>query len=209
MSALSGIDQALHDLKAKSLGVPLWQLLGGLTRDRLRMYDHLGGGDSTAVYDSAAAKSFSEKAARSRADGFTAVKILAVGKTAPLDGRAALKEAECLMAAARAGAGDDMDIMVDLHGRTSAAMAIQYARVLESYRPYFLEEPCQPEDPEGIARVARSTPIPIAAGERLTHRREFLPLLQSRRSPSRSPMCAMRAVSPRSGASLRCATRSA
>ena len=69
--------------------------------------------------------------------------------------------------------------MVDLHGRTSAAMAIQYARVLEPFRPFFLEEPCQPEDPEGIARVARSTSIPIASGERLTHRREFLPLLQS------------------------------
>jgi galactonate dehydratase len=179
MSAVSGIDQALHDVKAKDLGVPLWQLLGGLSRDRLRMYDHLGGGDSSAVYDDPAAESFAEKAARSRADGFSAVKILAVGKTAPLDGLAALKGAERLMAAAREGAGDDMDIMVDLHGRTSAAMAIQYAKVLEPFRPFFLEEPCQPEDSEGIARVARSTPIPIAAGERLTHRREFLPLLQS------------------------------
>ncbi len=179
MSALSGIDQALHDLKAKDLGVPLWQLLGGLSRERLRMYDHLGGGDSAAVYDDAAAESFAERAARSRADGFSAVKILAVGKTAPLDGLAALKDAERLMAAARAGAGDDMDIMIDLHGRTSAAMAIQYAKVLEPFRPFFLEEPCQPDDPDGIARVARSTTIPIAAGERLTHRREFLPLLQS------------------------------
>lgn len=178
MSALSGIDQALHDIKAKALGIPLWQLLGGLTRQRLRMYDHLGGGDSTAVYDSARAESFAEKAARSRADGFTAVKILAVGRTAPLDGLAALKGAEALMAAAREGAGEDMDIMVDLHGRTTAAMAIQYAEVLKPYRPWFLEEPCQPEDPDGIARVARSTTIPIASGERLCHRRDFLTLLQ-------------------------------
>lgn len=178
MSALSGIDQALHDLKAKDLGIPLWQLIGGLTRDRLRMYDHLGGGDSSAVYNSAAEASFAEKAAQSRADGFTAVKILAVGRTAPLDGLAALKSAERLMAAAREGAGDDMDIMVDLHGRTTAAMAILYAKALEPFRPFFLEEPCQPEDPEGIARVARSTTIPIASGERLVHRREFLPLLQ-------------------------------
>lgn len=179
MSALSGIDQALHDLKARVLGIPLWQLLGGLCKTRLRMYDHLGGGDSSAVYDSAQVASFAEKAARSKADGFSAVKILAVGKTAPLDGLAALKQAEALMAAARDGAGEDMDIMVDLHGRTSAAMAIQYAGVLAPYRPWFLEEPCQPEDPEGIARVARSTPIPIASGERLCHRRDFLPLLQS------------------------------
>jgi galactonate dehydratase len=179
MTALSGIDQALHDLKAKDLGIPLWQLLGGLSRKRLRMYDHLGGGSSDSVYNSADASAFAEKAAQSRADGFTAVKILAVPRTAPLDGLAALKEAETLMAAARQGAGDDMDIMVDLHGRTTAAMAIQYAKVLEPFRPFFLEEPCQPEDYEGIARVARSTSIPIAAGERLVHRREFLPLLQA------------------------------
>lgn len=177
MSALSGIDQALHDIKARSLDIPLWQLLGGLTRDRLRMYDHLGGGASDAVYDSAQVDSFAQNAAQSRADGFTAVKILAVGKTAPLDGLPALRAAEALMAAARAGAGDDMDIMVDLHGRTSAAMAIQYAEVLKPYRPWFLEEPCQPEDIAGIARVARSTTIPIASGERLCHRADFLPLL--------------------------------
>lgn len=179
MSALSGIDQALYDLKAKDLGIPLWQLLGGQCRDRLRMYDHLGGGDNNAVYATAQAGSFAEKAARSREDGFSAVKILAVGKTAPLDGRAALKQAEALMAAAREGAGADMDIMVDLHGRTTAAMAILYAEVLAPYHPWFLEEPCQPEDWEGTARVARSTRIPIAAGERLCHRREFLPLLQT------------------------------
>lgn len=179
MSALSGIDQALHDLKAKDLGIPLWQLLGGQCRDRLRMYDHLGGGDSSSVYDSAQAASFAEKAARSKADGFSAVKILAVGKTAPLDGLSTLKQAEALMAAAREGAGEDMDIMVDLHGRTTAAMAIQFAEVLTPYHPWFIEEPCQPEDVEGTARVARSTRIPIAAGERLCHRRDFLPLLQS------------------------------
>ena len=179
MSALSGIDQALHDLKAKDLGIPLWQLLGGQCRTRLRMYDHLGGGDSNSVYDSAQVGSFAEKAARSKADGFSAVKILAVGKTAPLDGLAALKQADALMAAAREGAGPDMDIMVDLHGRTTAAMAIQYCDVLAPYRPWFIEEPCQPEDHEGTARVARATHIPIAAGERLCHRREFLPLLQS------------------------------
>jgi galactonate dehydratase len=179
MSALSGIDQALYDLKAKDLGIPLWQLIGGQARTRLRMYDHLGGGSSDSVYNSAAADSFRVKAAQSKADGFSAVKILAVGKTAPLDGLKALKEAEDLMAAAREGAGDDMDIMVDLHGRTTAAMAIEYARVLAPYRPFFIEEPCQPEDWQGTARVAQSTHIPIAAGERLVHRHEFLPLLQA------------------------------
>ena len=178
MSAISGIDQALHDIKAKALGIPLWQLIGGLARKKLRMYDHLGGGDPTAVYEEAAAESFSERAKQSRKDGFTAVKILAVPKSMPLEGTKALREAENLMRAAREGAGEHMDIMVDLHGRTTSAMAIQYAKLLEPFHPLFLEEPCQPEDPEGIARVARSTSIPIASGERLVHRHEFLQLLQ-------------------------------
>jgi len=94
MSALSGIDQALHDLKAKDLGIPLWQLIGGLSRKRLRMYDHLGGGDSTSVYNSAASASFAEKAAQSRTGRVTGVKMLAVGKTAPLHGQAGLADAE-------------------------------------------------------------------------------------------------------------------
>ena len=178
MSALSGIDQALHDIKARHLGIPLWQLLGGLTRQRLRLYDHLGGGDSAAVYGNPTAAGFAERAKESRAAGFSALKILAVGNSEPLDGLHALKSAEALMAAARAGAGDEADIMVDLHGRTTAAMAIQYAHVLEPYRPMFIEEPCQPEDAEGTARVARSTRIPIAAGERLVHRHEFMHLLK-------------------------------
>ena len=126
MSALSGIDQALYDLKAKSFNIPLWQLLGGQCRNKVRMYDHLGGGDMISVYENADAAAFKQKAAQSRSDGFSAIKILAVGKTAPLDGLGALKRAESLMAVAREGAGDDMDIMVDLHGRTNAAMAIQY-----------------------------------------------------------------------------------
>lgn len=179
MSALSGIDQALWDIKAKELNVPLYQLLGGAVRDRVRMYDHLGGGSSDAVYNDAAAESFAERAAESRKDGFTAVKVLAVPRTAPLDGLTGLRQAEALMAAAREGAGDDVDIMVDLHGRTSAAMAVQYGQALAPYRPWFLEEPCQPDHPDSIAQVARALPgIPIAAGERLLHRTEFLPLLR-------------------------------
>lgn len=179
MSALSGLDQALWDIKAKDLGVPLWQLLGGLARDRVRMYDHLGGGDSDAVYNSDTSSSFAEKMQKSVEDGFTAVKILAVPKTAALDNSAGLRHAADLMQTAREAAGPDIDIMVDFHGRTSAAMAIHYAQVLEPFQPYFLEEVVQPELPEAMALVSRSTHTPLAAGERLVTTQEFLPLLQS------------------------------
>ena len=179
MSALSGIDQALWDISAKDMGVPLWRALGGLARDRVRMYDHLGGGDSEAVYDSDTASSFAEKMKQSVADGFSAVKILAVPKTAPLGSAAQLRHAEALMQTARETVGPDVDIMIDFHGRTSAAMAINYAKVLEPFHPYFLEEVVQPELISGMAEVARSTSIPLASGERLFTNQEFLPLLQS------------------------------
>lgn len=177
MSALSGIDQALHDIVAKDLGIPLWRLLGGLARDRVRMYDHVGGGDSSVVYGDLAA-GIGERIAQSREEGFTAIKILAVPRSRPLEGLPAVRTAVSVMAAAREAAGDEMDIMVDLHGRTTAAMAIQYARALEPYAPLFFEEVIGPEVPAAeMARVARATTIPLAAGERLVHRGEFLPLL--------------------------------
>ncbi|NDA80768.1 MAG: galactonate dehydratase [Actinobacteria bacterium] len=179
MTALSGIDQALWDIHAKNMGVPLWRALGGLARDRVRLYDHLGGGDAHAVYDSDTAKSFTEKMLQSKEDGFTAVKILAVPQSAPLEGAAKLRHAETLMRAAREAGGDDMDIMVDFHGRTSAAMAIHYAQVLAPYKPYFLEEVVQPEQYEAMKRVKEKVTIPLAAGERLYTQQEFLPFLKS------------------------------
>ncbi len=178
MSALSGIDQALWDISAKDLGVPLWKLLGGLARDRVRMYDHLGGGNSDAVYNSDTADSFSEKVKQTVADGFTAVKILAVPQTAPLGESAKLRHAEELMGRARDAGGPDLDIMIDFHGRTTAAMAIQYAKVLEPFHPFFLEEVVQPDQHEAMVRARRGINVPLAAGERLLTRMDFLPLLR-------------------------------
>ena len=180
MSALSGIDQALHDIRAKDLGVPLHVLLGGPVRDQLRMYDHLGGGDPAAVYDEATQEAFAERARRSVDDGFDALKILAVPRSRPLEGAAAVREAVGLMAAVRTAVGDGVDVMVDLHGRTSAAMGIQYGLALAPLRPWFLEEPCRPDDTAGLAEVARAVPVPIAAGERLVTAREFRALFEQR-----------------------------
>ena len=89
-------------------------------------------------------------------------------------------ETEELVAAVREAAGDDADIMVDLHGRTSPATAIQVGRALEPLRPWFLEEPCQPGNVDAMAEVARALPIPIATGERLATRHEFRELLEKR-----------------------------
>ena len=179
MSALSGIDQALWDISAKDLNVPLWRLLGGLARDRIRMYDHLGGGSSDAVYNSDTASSFSEKMKQSIKDGFTAVKILAVPQSSPLGDEAKLQHAHDLMSSARKAAGPDIDIMIDFHGRTTAAMAIKYAQVFEPFKPLFLEEVVPPDQIESLKTARAGIKLPIAAGERWLHRTEFLPYLQA------------------------------
>jgi galactonate dehydratase len=180
MSALSGIDQALHDIKAKDLGVPLYQLLGGRVRDRVRMYDHLDGGDIDSVYNQSTAQAFAERARASVNSGFDALKILAVPQTPMLAGAAAIRQATDLMASVRTEVGDLIDVMVDLHGRTTPAVAIQYGRALLDYRPWFLEEPCQPENVDALIEVSRALPTPIATGERLVTRFQFREILEKR-----------------------------
>jgi galactonate dehydratase len=180
MSAISGIDQALHDIKAKDLGVPLYDLLGGAVRDKVRMYAHLGGGASDAVYNEATPEAFAGQARATVENGFDALKILVVPPSRPLEGARALRHAKELMGAVRDAVGDDVDVMVDLHGRTTPGMAIQYGLALAPFSPWFLEEPCQPGNVDALVEVARALPIPIATGERLVTRFEFRELFDKR-----------------------------
>lgn len=183
MSALSGIDQALYDIKAKALGVPIFELLGGRVRDRIRLYDHLGGGDPDAVYGTVGAERFAEAAAASVAEGFTAVKVLPVPPTGPLADAETVRAGERALAAIRDRVGDDIEIMVDLHGRTGVGAAIQVVRALAPYRPWFVEEPVPPGDPGRLGQVAAAVAglgVPLATGERLVGRQEFHPVLESR-----------------------------
>jgi galactonate dehydratase len=177
MSALSGLDQALWDINARVYDIPAYQLMGGAVRDRLRMYDHLGAGDSSVVYASTGGSGFADAARASIADGFTALKILAVPTGGGLPSGADLELARSRMQAVRDAVGDDIDIMVDLHGRTTAAGAIAYAEAVGSARPWFFEEPCQPGNPRMLRRIAQAIPFPIATGERLVSLQEFRDLL--------------------------------
>lgn len=170
MSAIAGVDQALWDIKSKALGVPLYELLGGAVRDRVRVYTNLGselGGDAR---DPAA---WAEAAHAAIEAGYNAMKVYPIPAGRALEGIAELREAVRLVEAVREAAGEEADVMVDLHGRSSPAMAIQYGRALEPVRPWWIEEPCQPGNPAAMAGVARALPIPIATGERLSSRREF------------------------------------
>jgi galactonate dehydratase len=140
--AMTGIDMALWDIKGKALGVPVWNLLGGKVRDRIRIYAHANTPE--------VALSLKER-------GITAVKCGGVSN--PVKKVAALREA----------IGEDMDLMIDLHGPPwlTPADAAAVARELEPYKLLWVEDPIAPENLEGYRRIRDSANVPLAAGERM------------------------------------------
>jgi galactonate dehydratase len=173
-SALSGIEQALWDITGKALGAPVHQLLGGAVRDRIRMYTHVG-----TVRDpgySGPVETLERKLAR----GFTMVKTCPFRAVRFVEGRAFLDGVVSRVSALREVAGDEVDIALDFHGRPGAATARALCKALEPLGPMFIEEPCPPEDIDGLASVARSTSVPIAAGERLFTRWGFREVFEKR-----------------------------
>jgi galactonate dehydratase len=169
-SAVSGLDQALWDIKGKHYGAPVHQLLGGPVRDRVRVYGWVGGDEPAEVAD---------HIAEQVAAGLTAVKMNASGRMSPLASVAEVDGVVRRVAAAREVLGDHRDVAVDFHGRSSLANARRVAPLLEPYRPFFLEEPVVPENSHLIGDLVRSTTTPVSTGERLYSRQEFLPVLQA------------------------------
>ncbi len=180
MSAVSGIEMACWDVLGKSLGLPVYRLLGGRVRDRVRMYDHLGGGDMRSLYLEDDVGRIAERARESVELGYTALKVLAVPVSEPLPTSKELRRADEVFAAVREAVGDGVDLMVDLHGRTTPEGGVLFGKVLEPYRPLFLEEPCPPDNVEGLLHVSRSLSTPVASGERLVTRYEFRELVERR-----------------------------
>lgn len=181
-SAISGIDIALWDILGKVHGVPVHRLWGGPVRDYVRLYCHLGGGRMEDFYDTdpADARRFGELAQAAVADGFTAFKSMAVPETMPLEGNRPVRYAEACVRAMREAVGDDIDIMVDCHARPSPRMGLLFAKALEAYGLYWLEEPCWPETMDSIADIQRAVKTPIATGERLVSQYPFRELLEKR-----------------------------
>jgi galactonate dehydratase len=181
-TAIAGIDLALWDIVGKVHGVPCHRLWGGPVRDSIRLYCHLGGGSMEDFYDTPVdnARRFADLARQAVADGFTAFKSMAVPSTMPLEGLKPIKSAEACVAAMREAVGDGIDIMVDCHARPSPAMGMQFAKALEPYGLYFLEEPCWPESVDGLAAINAAVSTPIATGERITHLSAFRDLFARR-----------------------------
>jgi galactonate dehydratase len=180
-AVLSALEMACWDIIGKEADQPVYKLLGGRVHDRLRSYTYIYArpGDRTDVYqdpDLAA-----ERAVEYVAQGFTALKFDPAGPYSAFDGRQlsldALELCERFMRQLRAAVGTRADLLFGTHGQMTAAGAIRLARRLEPYDPLWFEEPVPPDAPEEMARVARATTIPIAAGERLATKYDFARLL--------------------------------
>ncbi|KAI3394102.1 hypothetical protein diail_3226 [Diaporthe ilicicola] len=167
MSALAGIDIALWDLKARKLGVPIYQLLGGKVRDKLKVYAWIGGNRPNNVAEEARAR---------KSQGFSCVKMNATEDMGWLDSPSVLDSCvERVKAVKELG----MDAGVDFHGRIHKPMAKQLIKQLEPHRPLFIEEPLLSEHIEGIKSLAEQTSVPIALGERLHSRWDVKPFLEA------------------------------
>lgn len=170
MSAIAGIDQALWDITGKALGAPVHALMGGPVRERVRMYAWIGGDRPADV---------GRQAREIVAKGFTAFKMNGTAELAIVDSHARIDEAVARVAEAREAVGRDVGIAIDFHGRVHRPMAKVLLRELEPFHPLFVEEPVLPENLSILPAITSGLGYPIATGERLFHRSQFRPVLES------------------------------
>ena len=168
-SAISGVEQAMWDILGKSLGVPVYQLLGGACRDRIRVYAHCHGETPEELAAAARARA---------AEGYTALKTAIEAPVRAIDTRAYVEAQAARIGAIRDAIPAGVDLAVDFHGRVGPAMAIRLAEAFAQFHLLFIEEPVLPDNVDALVRVARSTTTPIATGERLFTRWGFRELLE-------------------------------
>ena len=183
MGIISGIEMACWDIIGKELGKPIYELLGGQVHNKLRSYTYLypNKSDKTNVYTDA--NLAAERANEYIVKGFTAIKFDPVGAYTPLDPRQLSMEdlfkAENFVRVIRDSVKNKCDLLIGTHGQMTTSSAIRLAKRLEKFDPLWFEEPVPPENFEEMGKVASSTSIPIATGERLTTKYEFSKILQS------------------------------
>lgn len=182
-SAVSGIDQALWDITGKKLGVPVYQLLGGPVRDRIKVYGHVGGSGKRNKFGKYPVKAdiseILDRVRQQMAAGLQVIKFCPADALAHIDTPTELKNIVSRVEAVRNEVGDDIGIALDFHGRFSLVMSRKVFPLLEEFNLLFIEEPVLPEYTSHFGLVARSTSTPIATGERLFSRGEYKDLLRS------------------------------
>jgi galactonate dehydratase len=174
LTAVSAVEQALWDIRGKELGQPVWALLGGKVRDRVRVYTHVGAGKVKIRRHGRDIAGYAESTAELREAGYTAVKTGPVPYTHYDYDLAEVRHTGKLLEALRGAAGDDMDILLDFHGRPSSARAaLAFIAACAPANPMFVEEPIQPGDHVAMKQIADQAGCPIATGERLVTHREY------------------------------------
>ncbi len=180
-TAISGIEHALWDIFAKSLNLPLWRLIGGQTRDKVRVYTHLGLGDMKSVYETFDEGALRDLALAVVAKGYDALKVVFIPYTHYTADLPSRRHVGRMMRVLREAVGESVDIMIDFHGRpATVSAALQYIEELAPYAPMFCEEPVQPGDTEALRLVTERAGCPIASGERLVGFKEFEPIFQTK-----------------------------
>lgn len=170
-SAVSAVNMAMWDIKAKAAGVPVYEMLGGKVRDGVRMY-------ANAWFAGAkTAEEFAAAAVKAKNMGVTALKWDPFGKAYMYMESADFRRSIEIVEAVRGAVGNDVDLLIEGHGRFDIATGIKIANALKPFDPYFFEEPTPPDCLDALAQVHKNAPVPIAAGERLyslTQMRDFL-----------------------------------
>jgi galactonate dehydratase len=164
MSAIAGIDQALWDIKGKALNQPVYELLGGLCRDKIKTYTWVGGDDPQQE---------SEQISALMEQGWDTVKMNGCGRLKMIDSNSSVDQVVSRIDTIRSNFGNKIDFGLDFHGRVSVPMAKVLLKELEPYRPLFVEEPVLAEHAEQYSVLADSTSITLAAGERMYSRYDF------------------------------------
>jgi galactonate dehydratase len=195
MSAISAIDIALWDIKGKALGVPVYELLGGSCRDKVRSYE--------AVFEFTA-EAMAEHCVRLKEKGFDAARLMITGDARTL---AVPREMSVFhnkvqsyiekVKACREAVGDGFDLILECHRSMNPSEAISFAKGVEKYRPLFLEDPIPPDNIDVMAHLANTISIPVATGERFINIQEFEMVFQRNGARYVRPdVCALGGISP-------------
>ena len=175
MSAISGIEQALWDIKGKYYNMPVYEMLGGKCRDKIRMYTHI---KQPAIQRGNTVEEMLKIAEQRLEKGYTALKYSIIPPVKFIETRAGVDEHINRFAAVREKIGKNVDLAIDFHGRVSPAMAERLIEELKPYYPFFIEEPCLPENVDCMVKIASKTTVPIATGERLFTKWGYRELLE-------------------------------
>lgn len=177
-AAISGVEIALWDILGKHLNVPVWQLLGGKCRDKIKVYVNIGSGEENENgkwLNYGYSKGWREMIEKKK---ITAIKFCPFEAMEPVESWKKIKQAADVVKNMRESLGDGIDLLIDCHGRPSPAMAVLFCEEIAQYHPFFVEEPCPPENIEAMAYIAEKVKVPIATGERIFTKFGFTQLLE-------------------------------